>query len=165
MLAARLCEYSGDKAPAFAVIFEYLHAATLLHDDLVDEATVRRGQPVANSVWDTATAVLTGDFLLARSLSLAADTGNVDVIRTIARITEMMSQGEIQQLQRKGQLDLTEAVVEVSRVGTTPRRRAATARRFHATLAAAFVEAARTRQTKGSLQSEDAAASREQGGP
>ncbi len=109
VLAARLCEYNGDKAPAFAVIFEYLHAATLLHDDLVDEATVRRGQTVANVVWDNATAVLTGDFLLARSLSLAADTGNVDVIRTIARITEMMSQGEIQQLHRKGDLSLTEA--------------------------------------------------------
>jgi len=109
LLAARICEYKGDRAPAFAVIFEYLHAATLLHDDLVDEATVRRGQPVANSVWNNATAVLTGDFLLARSLSLAAETGNADVIHTIARITEMMSQGEIQQLHRKGDLTLTEA--------------------------------------------------------
>jgi len=109
LLSARLCDYNGDRVPAYAVIFEYLHAATLLHDDLVDEATVRRGKPVANSVWDNATAVLTGDFLLARSLSLAAETGNADVIRTIARITEMMSQGEIQQLHRKGDLTLTEA--------------------------------------------------------
>lgn len=109
LLSARLCDYNGEKVLAFAVIFEYLHAATLLHDDLVDEATVRRGEPVANSVWDNATAVLTGDFLLARSLSLAAETGNTEVIRTIARITEMMSQGEIQQLHRKGDLTLTEA--------------------------------------------------------
>ena len=109
VLAARLCGYRGDKAAAFATIFEYLHAATLLHDDLVDEAAVRRGKPVANTVWDNATAVLTGDFLLARSLSLAADTGSIEVIRTIARITEMMSQGEIQQLNRKGDLALTEA--------------------------------------------------------
>jgi len=109
LLSARLCNYKGNRAPAFAVIFEYLHAATLLHDDLVDEATVRRGKPVANSVWNNATAVLTGDFLLARSLSLAAETGNADVIQTIARITEMMSQGEIQQLHRKGDLTLTEA--------------------------------------------------------
>jgi octaprenyl-diphosphate synthase len=109
VLAARMCGYNGHKAPGFAVIFEYLHAATLLHDDLVDEAAMRRGQPVANTVWDNATAVLTGDFLLARSLSLAADTGNMEVIRTIARITEMMSQGEIEQLQRKGDLTLTEA--------------------------------------------------------
>ncbi len=109
VLAARLCEYTGDKAATFATIFEYLHAATLLHDDLVDEAGLRRGKPVANVVWDNATAVLTGDFLLARSLSIAADTQNIAVIRTIARITEMMSQGEIQQLNRKGDTTLTEA--------------------------------------------------------
>jgi octaprenyl-diphosphate synthase len=116
VLAARLCEYAGDKAATFSTIFEYLHAATLLHDDLVDEASVRRGKPVANTVWDNSTAVLTGDFLLARSLSLAADTGKIEVIRTMARITEMMSQGEIQQLNRKGDLTLTEkdymAVIE-----------------------------------------------------
>jgi len=116
VLAARLCDYAGDKAATFSIIFEYLHAATLLHDDLVDEAAVRRGRPVANSVWDNSTAVLTGDFLLARSLSLAAETGKLEVIRTIARITEMMSQGEIQQLHRKGDLTLTEkdymAVIE-----------------------------------------------------
>ena len=108
VLSARLCDYAGDKAATFSVIFEYLHAATLLHDDLVDEAVMRRGKPVANSVWDNATAVLTGDFLLARSLSIAADTENITVIRTIARITEMMSQGEIQQLNRKGDTALTE---------------------------------------------------------
>ena len=109
VLAARLCGYAGDNAATVSIIFEYLHAATLLHDDLVDDATVRRGQTVANEVWDNATAVLTGDFLLARSLTLAADTGRLEVIRTIARITEMMSQGEIQQLDRKGDLALTEA--------------------------------------------------------
>ncbi len=116
VLAARLCGYTGAKAATFSIIFEYLHAATLLHDDLVDEASVRRGKPVANTVWDNSTAVLTGDFLLARSLSLAAETGKFEVIRTIARITEMMSQGEIQQLNRKGDLTLTEkdymAVIE-----------------------------------------------------
>ncbi len=108
VLAARLCDYSGHKAATFAIIFEYLHAATLLHDDLVDEAGLRRGKPVANTVWDNATAVLTGDFLMARSLSIAADTRNIEVIRTIARITEMMSQGEIQQLDRKGDTTLSE---------------------------------------------------------
>jgi len=108
VLSARLCGYAGGKAATFSIIFEYLHAATLLHDDLVDEAGLRRGKPVANSVWDNATAVLTGDFLLARSLSIAADTENIAVIRTIARITEMMSQGEIQQLNRKGDTALTE---------------------------------------------------------
>jgi len=109
VLCARLCGYTGDQAARFSTIFEYLHAATLLHDDLVDGSDMRRGRPVANQVWDNPTAVLTGDFLLARGLAIAADTGSCDVIQTIARITENMSQGEIRQLERKGDITLTEA--------------------------------------------------------
>ncbi len=108
VLSARICGYDGNYDKTFSAIFEYLHAATLLHDDLVDEATLRRGKPVANMVWDNPTAVLVGDFLLARSLSIAAKTKRPDVIDVVAGITENMSQGEIQQLARKGHLDLTE---------------------------------------------------------
>jgi octaprenyl-diphosphate synthase len=108
-LAARLCGYQGDHTAKYAVIFEYLHAATLLHDDVVDGGELRRGRPAAHHAWDPPTAVLTGDFLLARALSLAADTGLPEVIRTIAMITEQMSQGEIEQLNRKGDLTLNEA--------------------------------------------------------
>jgi octaprenyl-diphosphate synthase len=109
MLAARMCGYQGDHVAKYAVIFEYLHAATLLHDDVVDGGDLRRGAVAAHHQWDPPTAVLTGDFLLARSLSLAAHTGLPDVIHTIAEITEQMSQGEIEQLTRKGDLALTEA--------------------------------------------------------
>lgn len=108
VLAARVCGYSGDHCSKYAVIFEYLHAATLLHDDVVDGGELRRGQTAAHHTWDPPTAVLTGDFLLARALSLAADTGLPEVIRTIAAITEQMSQGEIEQLNRKGDLTLNE---------------------------------------------------------
>ncbi len=109
VLAARLCGYQGDHAFKYAVIFEYLHAATLLHDDVVDGGEMRRGAQTAHQQWDPPTAVLTGDFLLARSLSLAAHTGLPAVIDTIALITEQMSQAEIEQLNRKGDLALTEA--------------------------------------------------------
>jgi octaprenyl-diphosphate synthase len=109
MLTARLCGYPGDHAAKYAVIFEYLHAATLLHDDVVDGGELRRGATAAHRRWDPPTAVLTGDFLLARALSLAAHTGLPAVIDTIAAITEQMSQGEIEQLARKGDLTLTEA--------------------------------------------------------
>ena len=109
LLSTRLCHYTAADAVRFSVIFEYLHAATLLHDDVVDGAALRRGRPVAHSIWDSPTVVLTGDFLLARSLSLAAATGNCDIIATIAEITENMSQGEIDQLHRKGDIELTEA--------------------------------------------------------
>lgn len=108
VLCARLCGYSGSQSVRFSTMFEYLHAATLLHDDLVDGADMRRGRRVANQVWGNPTAVLTGDFLLARGLSIAADTGLCEVIRTIARITENMSQGEIRQLEKKGDVTLTE---------------------------------------------------------
>ncbi len=108
VLTARLCGYKGTEDKRFSTIFEYLHAATLLHDDLVDSAAVRRGKPAAYSVYGNATAVLVGDFLLARALSIASDTGHFQVIRTIAAITENMSQGEIQQLSNKGRTSLTE---------------------------------------------------------
>ncbi len=109
LLAARLCGYRGQEPAAnFAVIFEYLHAATLIHDDVVDGASLRRGQTVAHKVWDPPTAVLTGDFLLARSLSQAVLTGRTEVMGIIAGITEQMSQGEIRQLAHKGDLTLTE---------------------------------------------------------
>lgn len=108
VLSARICGYKGDYDKVFSTIFEYLHAATLLHDDLVDGAELRRGKPVANRIWGNPTAVLVGDFLLARGLSIAAATGKPRIIKIIAEITENMSQGEIQQLMRKGNLDLTE---------------------------------------------------------
>ncbi|NNG02159.1 MAG: polyprenyl synthetase family protein [Desulfobacteraceae bacterium] len=108
VIAARLCDYRGDYDKTFSTIFEYLHAATLLHDDLVDGATTRRGRGVANTVYGSSAAVLTGDFLLARGLSIAAATGIPEVISVIAGITEDMSQGEIFQLARKGAPDLTE---------------------------------------------------------
>jgi octaprenyl-diphosphate synthase len=109
VLAARLCGFDGERTIRFSTLFEYLHVATLIHDDVVDGARIRRGLEAAHHRWSSPVAVLTGDFLLARSLTLAAETGDPEVIRVIAGITEEMSQGEIQQLERKGDLDLTEA--------------------------------------------------------
>ena len=108
VLSARLCGYSGDKDKNFSCIFEYLHAATLLHDDLVDGADLRRGKPVAHAEWGNPTTVLVGDFLLARALSIAAETGSLKAIKIISRITEEMSEGEIHQLQNRGNLKLSE---------------------------------------------------------
>ncbi len=110
LLSARLCGCNDGETVDFSVIFEYLHAATLIHDDVVDGGELRRGRPAAHQVWDPPTAVLTGDFLLARSLSLAARTGMPDVIDVIAGITEQMSQGEIRQMAHKGDVTLSEDV-------------------------------------------------------
>lgn len=108
VLSARLCGYTGNNDKYYSTIFEYLHAATLLHDDLVDGAQIRRGKQVAHGVYGASTAVLVGDFLLARGLSIAAATGQTRIIEIIAGITEDMSQGEIHQLMRKQHLYLSE---------------------------------------------------------
>lgn len=109
VLGARLCGYDGTRGPFFSTIFEYLHVATLIHDDLVDGAEIRRGNPAAYSLWGGPVAVLTGDFLLARSLTIASEAEDPAVIRVIAGITENMSQGEIHQLTQKRNLALSEA--------------------------------------------------------
>lgn len=109
VLASRICGYEGRYDTTFSIIFEYLHAATLLHDDLVDGATLRRGKPAAYRRWGNEVAVLVGDFLLARSLTIAAETRNPRIIKVVAQITENMSQGEIDQLQKKGNMQLSKA--------------------------------------------------------
>lgn len=106
--SARMCGYSDVFLIDFSTIFEYLHAATLLHDDVVDGADMRRGKQAAHSKWQAPQVVLTGDFLLARSLKIASGTDLPEIIHVISRITESMSQGEIDQLDKKGRLDLSE---------------------------------------------------------
>lgn len=108
VLCARLCGYQGTYDTTLSVAFEYLHAATLLHDDLVDGAQVRRGNPAAHGIWGNPAVVLVGDFLLARSISLAARSGRMSIVETICRATAQMSEGEIYQLLHKGDLTLTE---------------------------------------------------------
>lgn len=109
VLSARICGYAGDYDKTFSTSLEYLHTATLLHDDLVDGASLRRGRPVAHNKWDNPIVVLVGDFLLARALSIAAGTDDVRIIKVLAKLTEDMSQGEVHQLMRKGDVNLTEA--------------------------------------------------------
>jgi octaprenyl-diphosphate synthase len=103
-----LCGYQGDYDRTLSVVFEYLHAATLLHDDIVDGAEVRRGNPVAHSIWGAPGTVLVGDFLLARSISIAAESHQMAIIDVLARTTARMSEGEIHQLLYRGDLGLDE---------------------------------------------------------
>ena len=108
VLSARLCGYNEDYAKTVSTALEYLHAATLLHDDIVDDAILRRGKTVAHSLYGNATTVLVGDFLLARALAICADSGKIKVIHIISDLTENMSTGEVHQLMRKGDVSLTE---------------------------------------------------------
>ena len=108
VLSARLCGYQGDYDKILSVVFEYLHAATLLHDDVVDGAEVRRGNPVAHAIWGTPGTVLAGDFLLARSIAIAAQTHQIAILGILAQTTAEMSQGEIDQLLHRQDLSTDE---------------------------------------------------------
>ena len=108
VLSAKLCGYKDKYAKTVSSAFEYLHAASLLHDDIIDDAVLRRGKKVAHSLYGNAITVLVGDFLLARALTICADSGKIKVIHIISQLTEHMSTGEVHQLMRKGDVTLTE---------------------------------------------------------
>jgi len=109
VLSARLCGCRADHLADVSTIFEYLHAATLLHDDVVDAATVRRGLSSANMIWGNQAVILVGDFLLAKALSIASATGRMKVVEVLSRTTTLMAEGEVLQLIHTGNFNLTEA--------------------------------------------------------
>ncbi|MHB9073933.1 MAG: polyprenyl synthetase family protein [Desulfobaccales bacterium] len=109
ILAARMCGCQGNNLSDFSTIFEYLHAATLLHDDVVDAANVRRGVSTANTIWGNQAVILVGDFLLAKALSLAVTTNKLKILQVLSHATTMMAEGEILQLLHAGNLKTTEA--------------------------------------------------------
>lgn len=98
LAAARLCGYQGDGHVILAAAVEFIHTATLLHDDVVDESLQRRGRPTANLLWDNKSSVLVGDYLLARSFQLMADTDNMQVMRILANASATIAEGEVLQL-------------------------------------------------------------------
>lgn len=105
--SARICGKNTPDLYDYSIIFEYLHSATLLHDDLIDEAQLRRGKKAAHTVYGNAAAVLTGDFLLAKSLNIASLLKDPEIVNEVSKITEEMSQGEIHQLIIKGNMSIT----------------------------------------------------------
>lgn len=108
LLAARLCGYTGDKAVPLASVVEFIHTATLLHDDVVDSATLRRGIASANTLWGNEASVLVGDFLFSKSFSLMVGVGSLDILRILSDATTVIAEGEVMQLLCTGEIDLTE---------------------------------------------------------
>jgi octaprenyl-diphosphate synthase len=108
VLCARLCGYTGDQLFHFSSIFEYLHAATLLHDDVIDNADIRRGKASANVVWGNSASVLVGDFLLAKSFALAVETGSLRFLDVLSRTTTYMAEGMVSELIHSHNLEVTE---------------------------------------------------------
>lgn len=108
LLSAKLCGYGdGSRNIDLAVVAEYMHAATLIHDDIIDRADKRRGLPSANSTWGSQISVLAGDFLYARSLQMLVIDGDLAVMRAFADATVRMIEGQVREVQMAGNLDLT----------------------------------------------------------
>ncbi|SFA90606.1 octaprenyl-diphosphate synthase [Poseidonocella pacifica] len=98
LAAAALCGYQGRHHIHLAATVEFIHTATLLHDDVVDESEQRRGRPTANLLWDNQSSVLVGDYLFARSFQLMVETGNLRVLDILANASATIAEGEVLQL-------------------------------------------------------------------
>ncbi len=108
LLCARLAGYQGTKHIGLASVVEFIHTATLLHDDVVDSAVLRRGNASANAVWGNEASVLVGDFLFAKSFSLMVRGGSLQILQSLSDATTMMAEGEVLQLVSTCDLDLDE---------------------------------------------------------
>lgn len=110
LATARMCGYDGPYHVYLAATVEFIHTATLLHDDVVDESKKRRGRPTANLLWDNKSSVLVGDYLFARSFQLMTETGNLRVLRILSDAAATIAEGEVLQLTAAQDLSTTEAI-------------------------------------------------------
>lgn len=102
LLASKACGYNGIKNRDLAAIIEFIHTATLLHDDVVDTSDLRRGRATANAKWGNAPSVLVGDFLYSRAFQMLVSIGSMPIMKIIANATNIISEGEVQQLINAG---------------------------------------------------------------
>ena len=109
LAAARLCGYEGEHHLRLAATVEFIHTATLLHDDVVDESPRRRGRPTANLLWDNKSSVLVGDYLFARAFQLMVETGSLRVLDILANASAVIAEGEVLQLTAASDLATGEA--------------------------------------------------------
>jgi len=107
LLACRVCGHADDRAILLASVVEFIHTATLLHDDIIDEATVRRGRRSVNSRWGNDITVLLGDFLYTKSMSMALSQDNLPILRLLSDVTLRMIEGEILEIERNGDMNVS----------------------------------------------------------
>ena len=108
LMAARMAGYTGENAVLYASVIEFIHTATLVHDDIIDESELRRGREAAHTRWGNHLTVLFGDFLYLKSMSLALSQDNLEIIRLLCDVTLRIVEGEIYQLTKNGVVDLSE---------------------------------------------------------
>ena len=110
LASARMCGYEGPHHIHLAATVEFIHTATLLHDDVVDESRQRRGRPTANLLWDNKSSVLVGDYLFARSFQLMVETGSLRVLDILSNAAATIAEGEVLQLTAAANLATTEEI-------------------------------------------------------
>lgn len=110
LATARMCGYAGDHHVKLAATVEFIHTATLLHDDVVDESGQRRGRPTANLLWDNKSSVLVGDYLFARSFQLMVETDSITVLGILSDAAATIAEGEVLQLTAAQNLATTEDI-------------------------------------------------------
>ena len=109
LCTAKLCGYSkGTRDINLAACVELIHAATLMHDDVIDNGSVRRGKKTLNKIWNNHSSVLLGDYLLSRCFEMMVDDGNIEVLKLLSSTSSKIAQGEILQLQNQGEVDMLE---------------------------------------------------------
>ena len=119
LAAARLCGYEGQRQRKLAACVEFIHTATLLHDDVVDASDLRRGGPSANALFGNEASVLVGDFLFSRSFQLMVEDGSIDVLRILSNASAVIAEGEVLQLTTTNDSTTSEqAYLEVVRAKT-----------------------------------------------
>ncbi len=106
--AAKLCGYDGNQHTLLAACVEFIHTATLLHDDVVDESELRRGNATANLLWGNEASVLVGDFLFSRAFQLMVETGSLEILRILAGASATIAEGEVMQLATANDMTTTE---------------------------------------------------------
>ncbi len=107
--SAKLCGYSkGGRDINLAACVELIHAATLMHDDVIDVSDLRRGKKTINSIWGNQSSILVGDYLLSRCFEMMVEDGNLEVLKLLSSTSSKIAQGEILQLQHKGDIDMLE---------------------------------------------------------
>ena len=108
LMASRLSGYTGDRAVLYAAVVEFIHTATLVHDDIIDDSDLRRGRLAVHSRWGNDITVLLGDYLYIKSMAMALTHDTLDLVRVLCDVTLKMIEGELYQLTKNGDADITE---------------------------------------------------------
>lgn len=107
--ASKLCGYyKGSRDVNFAACVELIHSATLMHDDVIDNGEIRRGKKTINKIWGNQSSILVGDYLLSRCFEMMVEDGNLEILKLLSSTSALISQGEILQLQHKGNVEMLE---------------------------------------------------------